>query len=56
MNDLKRLFSYLGPYKRDLMLAAAFILIEATFELIIPSLIADLIDKGVSLGDVHFMV
>ena len=46
MGDLKRLARCLGPYRRDLFLGAFLILVETVFELIIPVLMADLIDVG----------
>ena len=52
MKDLKRLFGYLGPYRRDLWLGAALVVIETSFELIIPVLMSDIIDVGVASGDV----
>lgn len=56
MRELKKLFSYMGEYKRDFFLAMALVAIETCFELIIPSLMADLIDLGVSGGDVAYML
>ena len=55
MNKLKRLFSYMGPYKRDFRLAVLLVAIETCFELIIPTLMADLIDLGVAKGDTKYM-
>ena len=52
MGDLKRLARCLGPYRRDLFLGAFLILVETVFELIIPVLMADLIDVGVAQRDV----
>ena len=56
MDDLKRLLSYLGPYRKDLAIAWVLVFIETSFELIIPSMMADLIDEGVAAGDAGFMV
>ena len=55
MNKLKRLFSYMGPYKKDFYLAILLVAIETCFELIIPTLMADLIDLGVAKGDTKYM-
>ena len=44
MRDLKRLLSYLGPYRKDMIIGAALIVVETFFELLIPVLMADLID------------
>ena len=56
MKDLKRLFGYLGPYRRDLWLGALLIVIETSFELIIPVLMSDIIDVGVASGDVGIIL
>ena len=55
MNRLKRLFFYMGPYKKDFYLAILLVAIETCFELIIPTLMADLIDLGVAKGDTNYM-
>jgi ABC-type multidrug transport system fused ATPase/permease subunit len=56
MKELKRLFSYLGPYRRDMMIGALLVLIETVFELVIPVFMADLIDVGVKNQDLHYVV
>lgn len=55
MNDLKRLFRYLGSYRRDLILGALFVIVETGFELVIPVLMADIIDIGVANHDMAFI-
>ena len=44
MKDMKRLFGYMGPYKKDMILGALFVMIETGFELFIPIMISNLID------------
>ena len=56
MGDLKRLLGYLGPYRRDLILGALLVLVESAFELVIPVLMADIIDVGVAQRDVPFIL
>ena len=56
MRDLKCLFRYLGPYRRDMFMGALLILIETVFELVIPVFMADLIDVGVANGDVPYIL
>ncbi len=51
MRDLKLIARYLGPYKRDFILAAICMLFEGTLELLIPFLTAGLIDQGIVAGD-----
>ena len=56
MKDLKCLFGYLGPYRRDMLMAALLIIVETVFELVIPVFMADLIDVGVTNGDISYIV
>lgn len=55
MNDLKRLFRYFGSYRKDLILGALFVIVETGFELVIPVLMADIIDIGVANHDMAFI-
>ena len=55
MGDLKRLASYLGPYRRDLFIGAVLVVVESGFELLIPVLMADLIDVGVARRDLNYI-
>ncbi len=48
---LKRIFSYMNEYKKYAWLALICIAVEAVLELMIPMIMADLIDTGVSTGD-----
>lgn len=56
MNDLRFLLSYLGPYKRDIVLSSFFVIVETSLELFIPILMADLVDYGVMTGNVEYMI
>lgn len=56
VKDFKRLLSYLGPYRRDLLTGALLVVVETFFELVIPALMADLIDVGVEGNDLHYIV
>ena len=53
MKDLKRLFGYMGPYKRDMALGMLLVVIESAFEMVIPILMSDIIDEGVANQDMH---
>ena len=55
MQDLKRLLRYLGPYRKDMIIGAALVAVETFFELLIPLLMADLIDVGVANHDVAYI-
>lgn len=47
MNDLRLIFRYGKPYRRDLWAAAGLIFIECIFEMVIPVLMSTLVDEGV---------
>lgn len=48
---LRRIFSYMHGYKKYAFLAMFCIAVESIFELIVPLLMADLVDVGVASGD-----
>ena len=48
---LKRIFSYSGQYRKYLVFAALCITAESLFELVIPLIMADIVDIGVASGD-----
>ena len=56
MKEFRRLLSYLGPYRRDMAIGTLLVFIETVFELVIPVLMADLIDVGVENRDLHYIV
>ena len=47
MNDLRLIFRYGKPYRRNLWAAAGLIFIECIFEMVIPVLMSTLVDEGV---------
>lgn len=51
---MKRLLStYLRPYRRQIVVVVALLLIQATLNLYLPTLNADIINDGVAKGDTH---
>ena len=48
---LLRIFSYMGKYKKFAFLAILFVTAECVFELLVPLLMADLVDVGVANGN-----
>src|SRR5699024_7042872 len=54
MRDIKRLLSYLGPYRVTMLIGGARVFVETCLELVIPVLIADLLDYGVANADVPY--
>lgn len=55
MKDIRRLFRCCGPYRWDMLLGMLLVMIETGFELVIPMMIADLIDVGVANRDVDYI-
>ena len=47
---------YMKDYKKESFLAPLFKLLEATFELIVPLVIAQIIDVGIQTGDTGFII
>ena len=52
---LRRIFSYSGKYKKYFVLAALCITAESLFELLIPLIMADIVDIGVANGDTAYI-
>ena len=52
---LKRIFSYMKQYKKYACLALLCIAVEAVLELMVPMIMADLIDNGVANGDTDYI-
>ncbi len=48
---MKRLFVFLKDYKKETVLAPLFKLLEAFFELLVPLVMAGIIDRGIGSGD-----
>ena len=55
MTSLKRLLSYLGKYRADMLIGALLITAETAFELVIPVLMADIIDVGVAEHNLSYI-
>ena len=55
MQDLKRVFTHLGPFKKEFILSILFIIAETGFELTIPLIMADIIDVGGQIKDIHYI-
>lgn len=52
---LRRLFSYMHKYRKFAVLAILCVAAESTFELIVPLIMADLVDVGVASGDKSYI-
>ena len=53
---LRRIFSYMKPYRRAALLSVLCVLAESVCELVIPLLMADIIDIGVAHGDQGYIM
>ncbi len=53
---LRRIFSYMRPYRRAALLSVLCVLAESVCELVIPLLMADIIDIGVAHGDQGYIM
>ena len=51
MKRLKKLLVYLKDYKKECVLAPLFKMLEASFELFVPLVVAAIIDQGIGLSD-----
>ena len=48
---MKRLFSYMKDYKLESILGPLFKMLEASFELFVPLVVAGMVDVGIRRGD-----
>ena len=56
MNNLKKLLVYLKDFKKECVLGPLFKLLEASFELIVPLIVAAIIDRGIPGGDTPYIL
>ena len=56
MKGLRKLLRYIKEYRRDCVLAPLFKMLEATFELIVPLIVASMIDKGIPSHDQGYII
>ncbi len=56
MGELKRIVGFLGKYRRDAVLGMLLVVVESAFEMVIPILMADIIDVGVAHRDVAYIL
>ena len=53
---MKSLMRYLKNYRRECVLAPLFKMLEASFELLVPLVMAAVIDRGIGMGDRPFIL
>lgn len=55
ISSMKKLLVYLKDYKKETVLAPLFKMLEATFELFVPLVMAAIIDRGIEGGNVAYV-
>ncbi len=53
---IKRLYPYMKPYRKTFLMACFCVIAETAFELVIPTLMADIIDVGVANSDQNYIL
>ena len=53
---MKKLLKYMRGYGRECILGPLFKLLEATFELLVPLVVAEIVDKGIGGGDNGYII
>lgn len=53
---MKRLFGYMGRYKKESILGPLFKMLEASFELFVPLVVASLVDVGIGNRDTAYIL
>ena len=53
---MRKLFRFLKNYKKELILGPFFKLLEAIFELIVPIVMAKIIDNGIGNNDSDYIL
>ena len=56
MSGMKKLLVYLKDYKKESVLAPLFKLLEAFFELLVPLVMAGIIDRGIAQNDMGYIL
>ena len=53
---LKKLLQHMGEYKKDTLMTPIFVILEVVMEIIIPLLMAKIVDIGLANGDMNYVV
>ena len=56
MDGVRLIAHYLGPYRRDFLVAVLCVAVETSLELVIPMLMANVVDDGILAGDLDAVV
>lgn len=55
-DNLKKLFKYMKDYRKECIVSPLAKLLEATLELLVPLVVASLIDKGIAAGSTGYII
>ena len=53
---MNKMLGYLKDYKRESVLAPLFKMLEATFDLFVPLVMADIVNVGIAARDFHYIL
>ena len=53
---MNRMLGYLKGYERESVLAPLFKMLEATFDLFVPLVMADIVNVGIAAHDLHYIL
>ena len=53
---MNKMLGYLKDYKRESVLAPLFKMLEATFDLFVPLVMADIVNVGIAAHDFHYIL
>ena len=53
---MNKMLGYLKDYKRESVLAPLFKMLEATFDLFVPLVMADIVNIGIAAHDFHYIL
>ena len=53
---MRRLLHYMSAYKKESILGPLFKMLEASFELFVPLVVADMVDVGIRRGDASYIL
>ena len=56
MDGVRLIARYLGPYRKDFLVAVLCVAVETSLELVIPMLMANVVDDGILAGDLDAVV
>ena len=53
---MKKMLSYLSGYRKESVIAPLFKMLESTFDLFVPLVMADIVNVGIAAGDIRYIL